>query len=76
MTGWLDCDAPSDAHEPPSAGQDRTTSAATHALGNTTTAAAVRPIPAGADNNRCANHPHGSHSAAKPAASTTSNGPM
>src|SRR5262249_45429113 len=37
VTGWADCDAPSDAHEPPSDGQDRTTSAATHALGNTTT---------------------------------------
>jgi hypothetical protein len=76
VTGWLACDAPSDAHGPPSPGQDRTTSAATHALGNTTMAATVRPVPTGADNNRCANHPHGSQSAPNPMANTTSSGPM
>src|SRR6516225_1868795 len=75
VTGWLDCDAPSDAHGPPSQGQDRTTSAATHALGNTTRAATVRPTPTGADSSRCANHPHGSHSAPNPMASNTSSGP-
>ena len=76
VTGWFHCDAPSDAHGPPSEGQDRTASAATHALGNTTSAVTVRPAATGADNSRCANHPHGSHSAPSPAANTASSGPM
>jgi hypothetical protein len=75
VTGCAACDAPSGAHEPPSGGQDRTTSAETHALGNTATAATVRPGPTGPDNKRCASHPHGSHSAPTPMANSTSSGP-
>src|SRR6202012_2995743 len=61
---------------PPSEGQDRTASATTHPLGNTTSALTVRPAEAGADNSRCANHPHGTHSAPSPTANTASSGPM
>jgi hypothetical protein len=75
VTGWFHCDAPSDAHGPPNEGQDRTTSATTHALGNTTMAATVRPMVTGADNSRCVSHPHGSHSAPSPMANTASIGP-
>ena len=63
IAGWFHCDAPSNAHGPPRLGHDRTASASTHALGNTTTAASVRRIVTGADSSRCAAHPHGSHNA-------------
>src|SRR6185295_15546775 len=39
--GWFHCDAPSNAHGPPRLGNDRTASAVTQALGNTSTAASV-----------------------------------
>ena len=76
VTGWLACEAPSGAQHPPSGGHDRTTSAATQALGNTTAAAPVRPVVTGAANSQCANQPHGSHSAPSPMANTGSSGPM
>lgn len=75
VTGWLHCDAPSNAHGPPSDCQDRTASAATHALGTTTRAAPTRHVVTGTDNSRCANHPAGSHSTPRPAANSTSIGP-
>jgi hypothetical protein len=50
-------------------------SAITHALGNTATAASVPRSVTGADSRRCAAHPHGTHNAASPTASTASNGP-
>ena len=63
LTGWLHCEAPSKAQGPPRLCQERTASASTHVLGNTTTAAAVRPAVAGADSSRCAAQPHGTHNA-------------
>lgn len=43
VIGAFHCDNPSGAHGPPNAGKDRTASAATHALGNTGTAAKDGP---------------------------------
>src|SRR6202165_5562870 len=75
VTGWFHCDAPSNAHGPPRLGQDRTASAITHALGNTTTAARLPWALIGTDSSRCAAHPQGSHNAPSPMASATSSGP-
>ena len=69
VAGWFHCDAPSNAHGPPRLGNDRTASAITQALGNTTTAAIGPPT------SRYAANPHGSHNAPSPIASTTSSGP-
>ncbi|GFG68057.1 hypothetical protein MKUB_55470 [Mycobacterium kubicae] len=69
--GEFHCDIPNGAHGPPNAGKERTTSAATHALGSTSKA-----VTEGPDKSRCALHPHGSHSAPNPAAITISSGPM
>src|ERR1700737_1937201 len=76
VAGWFHCDAPSNAHGPPRLCQDRTASAITHALGNTITAASVRRGVTGPDSTGCPAHPHGSHTAPSPAASTISSGPM
>src|ERR1700694_2628562 len=75
VAGWFHCDAPSNAHGPPRLGQDRTASAITHALGNTTTAARLPWAVIGTDSSRCAAHPQGSHNAPSPMASATSSGP-
>src|ERR1700757_2965553 len=47
----------------------------THALGNTTTAATVRPVVSGFDSSLCAAQPHGSHSAPRSAAIPRRTGP-
>ena len=76
MAGWFHCDPPSNAHGPPRLCQDRTASAITQALGNTVTAANMRPVVTGPDNSRCVAHPHGTHNAPMPAAITASSGPV